>query len=92
MRPNTVYNDGFQIAVLDRGFVYIGDVCHIPGEGIIITNAWNLRRWGTTAGLGQLALHGPTPQTEMDPVGTVTVMQHAVLHFVSTARDCWKKI
>lgn len=78
---------GLQIAVLDRGFVYIGRVvtddkwCHISG-------AWNIRRWGTTHGLGEL-VDGPTPHTELDRVGDVRVPLHSLQHLIAVKGEKW---
>jgi hypothetical protein len=70
-----------QIVVLDRGFVYVGNVT-IKGELMTIENARNIRRWGTTKGLGELANDGPTPNTQLDNVGTVTAPMRAVIHII----------
>ena len=48
-----------QIAVLDRGFVYIG-MCHTADGALVMTGAQCVRRWGTENGLGQLATSGAT--------------------------------
>ena len=77
-----------QIAVLDRGFVYVGDVAR-DGDWYVISGARNVRRWGTTRGLGQLALDGPTPQTILDPVGTVRVNGRALLTLIDTDPSKW---
>jgi hypothetical protein len=47
-----------QIVVLQRGWVYIG---RFSQKGTICTlqNAYNIRRWGTEFGLGELAEKGP---------------------------------
>ena len=81
---------GFGIAVLDRGFVYVGQIAH-DGDWCIITNARNIRYWGTERGLGQLALEGPTDKTKLDAVGTVRVPAHAVIHIVDTGQALWSK-
>ena len=39
----------FQIVVLHRGFVFVGDVERGETE-IVIHSARNIRRWGTTTG------------------------------------------
>jgi len=36
-----------------------------------MTDASCIRLWGTTAGLGELALKGPTKETQLDFCGTV---------------------
>ena len=79
---------GFAIAVLDRGFVYVGDVAH-DGEWCVITNARNVRYWGTERGLGQLALEGPTDKTRLDQVGTVRVPARAVISLIDTEAAKW---
>jgi hypothetical protein len=74
-----------KIAVLDRGFVYVGKVS-IKNDIVTITNARNIRRWGTTKGLGELA-DGPTANTVLDQVGTVTAPMRAVIHFIQCSKD-----
>lgn len=63
-----------RIVVIESGWVFIGvwhsanEVLRIPAH---LTEAACIRRWGTTAGLGQLALNGPTDETILDPCGIV---------------------
>lgn len=67
------------IVVVQQGWVFVGTkaVC----EGIVtLTSAACIRSWGTTRGIGELALRGPTKETVLDPCGTVEVPEHAV-HF-----------
>lgn len=59
-----------RIIVADRGWVFVG-TCHDNSDGsVTITGARNIRRWGTTKGLGELAT-GPTSSTQSDDYGTV---------------------
>ena len=76
---------GFAIIVLDRGFVYVGDV-EIDGDWCVIKNAQNIRRWGTTKGLGEL-VSGPTKDTVLDPAGTVRAPMRAVISVIDAS---WK--
>ena len=80
--------EGFMIAVLDKGFVYVGDVMPIDG-GYCITGTRNIRVWGTTSGLGELALGGPTSSTVLDDVGTLYVPTHACITLISTDKGKW---
>lgn len=77
-----------QIAVLDRGFVYVG-LCQITDGMLTITSARCIRRWGTTAGLGQLALTGPTEKTKLDTAGTVRAPVSALMHLLDCAGSAW---
>jgi hypothetical protein len=77
-----------QIAVLDRGFVYVG-ACAVQDGVLVISNAQCIRRWGTTAGLGQLASAGPQPQTKLDPAGTIRAPLSAVIHLIDCAPTAW---
>ena len=79
---------GFAIVVVDRGWVYVGEVEH-DGEWCAITEARNVRRWGTTSGLGQLAKSGPTDETRLDDYGTVHVPAHAVIALIDADRTKW---
>ena len=78
-------NLGTQIVVLDRGFVYVGKAV-IEGDFVTINNARNLRRWGTTKGLGEL-VDGPTSNTQLDQVGVVVAPVRAVIHFIKCNKD-----
>ena len=78
---------GLQIAVLDRGFVYIGNVV-TDGEWCYISDAWNIRRWGTTRGLGEL-VNGPTAETQLDRVGNVCLPLATLQHLVEVEATKW---
>jgi hypothetical protein len=59
-----------RIVVADRGWVFVG-ACDDNDDGTVtICNARNIRRWGTTTGLGEL-INGPLPETKHDKYGTV---------------------
>ena len=79
---------GFAIVVCDRGFVYVGNTKH-DGEWCVITDARNIRRWGTTKGLGELALNGPLEDTVLDAVGVVRIPARAVINIIDTEEDKW---
>ena len=80
--------DGFYICVLSNGFVYVGDfTLHVTW--FTITNARNVRTWGTTRGLGQLAISGPTKDTKLDPVGSVKAPIASLQHLIETEQSCW---
>lgn len=59
-----------RIIVADRGWVFVGDCEDNQDGSVTIRHARNIRRWGTTTGLGQLA-NGPTSETKHDAAGTV---------------------
>jgi hypothetical protein len=76
-----------KIVVLDKGFVYIG-VPDLKDGLVTISNAYNIRYWGTTQGLGELR-NGPTSKTKIDKVGTVTVPFHALISMIETDNTKW---
>lgn len=77
-----------KIAVLDRGFVYIGYVKK-EDDFLILTYAKNIRAWGTTKGLGEL-VNGPLNGTKLDPVGTVRVPFKALISLIDVDQAKWK--
>ena len=72
-----------RIYVIESGWVLAGfeqtTSPHTSNE-VHITDAVCVRRWGTTGGLGQLALHGPTEKTILDPCGEVRISTRHVLY------------
>lgn len=63
-------NSKRQIVILQRGWVVVGNVSK-DGTEFTISDGSVIRRWGTTNGIGQLALGGPTKDTILDAVGTM---------------------
>lgn len=58
---------GLAIAILERGFVFIGTVT-TDDRWVRIAGARSIIRWGTNKHLGQLANEGPQPNTKLgDP-------------------------
>jgi len=90
IRADTDVDAPYQIAVLDRGFVYIGYV-KWNNDVLTITNARCIRRWGTTKGLGEL-VNGPQPETILDMVGTIHVPVRSLIHLIDVVESAWKNI
>lgn len=83
-RPETVK----QIVILQRGWVFIGDLSK-DGEEFTLSNAQNIQRWGTTKGLGQLASSGPTSNTVLQPAGTVRFHELTVVARLDVDGSKW---
>ena len=79
--------NGFRIAVLDQGFVFVGhcDTKTKPGT-LIITKCRNIRYWGTKNGLGELR-DGPLKETKLDDVGTVEVPEKSLIFTIPCNRE-----
>lgn len=76
------------IAVLDRGFVYVGGIRVMDGF-VVITQARNVHKWGTNRGLGQLAREGPQKDTVLNPSPDVFVPLHALIHLIACVPEKW---
>lgn len=89
--PKRIENSGdygWSIVVADRGFVWIGD-CLREGDSVFMANAQNIRQWGTTKGLGELASHGPTRETELDPIDCLIIPMRAVIAIIPSDTAKW---
>ena len=81
------------IAIHQGGWVYVGyrSVDHAEHR-IVLRRAHNIRRWGTSRGLGELR-GGPLPNTVLDDYGTVQchpLQEIATLHDLDA--DAWAKV
>jgi hypothetical protein len=54
-----------QIVILQRGWVAIGNYS-AKGDECTLVDAAIIRTWGTTKGLGELAMNGPLANTKLD--------------------------
>jgi hypothetical protein len=70
-----------RIIIADRGWVFVGDCTDESDGTVTIRNAKNIRKWGTTTGLGQL-VNGPTGNTVADEYGTVKCLPIAQISVV----------
>jgi hypothetical protein len=78
-----------KIVVLQRGWVYIGRF-ERTGNDCKLTNASNIRIWGTTKGLPEL-VNGPTASTKLDTCeGVVEFDWLTVVHTITVNNDKWK--
>ncbi len=63
-------NSDIKIVILQRGWVMIGRYSK-DGDMVTLENAYVIRTWGTTKGLGELALDGKQSSTKLDKAGHV---------------------
>lgn len=69
-----------KIVVITAGWVIMGLVVPSSKAGITrVEEASVIRVWGTTNGIGEIALKGPTKSTVLDFAGVVEVQDHAVI-------------
>jgi hypothetical protein len=81
--------NGTKIVIGQRGWVFVGDVA-VEGDHLVISNAKNVRRWGTKNGLGELAAKGPLKDTVLDEAGTVRMHTLAVVATIDCNAEVWR--
>lgn len=79
-----------KIAVLQRGWVFIGKFSQ-KGSKCTLTNAYNIRTWGTTKGLGELAEDGKQSATKLDKVNDITFHELSVVVLIDCLDKKWEK-
>ncbi len=72
-----------RIVIAQRGWVFVGGYAE-DGDEVTLTNAKVVRQWGTTKGLGELALNGPTSKTVLDDAGVVRMHRLAIVATLDT--------
>ncbi len=76
------------IVVCDRGFVLVGNIS-TDDNYLTIYNCSNVRRWGTSRGLGELATNGPLENTKLDPQPTTKVHELQVVQIIDCEESKW---
>lgn len=81
-------NSNIKIAILQRGWVMIGRYSE-DGDMCALENAYVIRSWGTTKGVGELALNGKQSGTNLDKAGSVTFHKLTVVALIDCVEEKW---
>lgn len=79
-----------RICILQRGWVFVGEFSKV-GDQCFLRKASNVRVWGTTKGLGELAEGGPLSGTKLDPVPDVQFHELTLIASVKCRGEKWSK-
>jgi len=86
------FTGDMKIVILQRGWIYVG-IVEKNGDDCVIRNAYNIRRWGTTKGLGELSINGPTDNTILDKCyGNVEYNDLTKVNAITVNKEKWEKI
>jgi hypothetical protein len=82
------FEGNIKIVVLQRGWIYIGRF-ERNGNDCKLSNAYNIRSWGTTKGLPEL-VNGATKDTKLDKCeGIVEFDWLTVIHTITVDKSKW---
>ena len=81
-------NSNIKIVVLQRGCVFIGRWKQ-EGDMCSLDNAYTIRTWGTSKGLGELALEGKKTGTKLDKAGHVEFHQLTTVAVINCSEELW---
>lgn len=84
-------NSNIKIVVLQRGWVMIGRWSQ-DGDMCELENAYVIRTWGTTKGLGELALDGKQDNTKLDKAGHVQFHILTVIAQIDCVEAKWNDL
>lgn len=80
---------GIRIAILQRGWICVGRYFKC-GDDVALKGAAVIRNWGTTKGIGELALSGPLDGTRLDPAGVVRFHRLAEVASIECDSNKWQ--
>lgn len=78
-----------KIVILQRGWVAVGKY-YREGDDCRLENASIIRNWGTTKGLGEIALDGPTSKTILDSCPTIRFHVLTAVASIDCVESKWK--
>lgn len=83
-------NSNIKIVILQRGWVVIGRWSQ-EGDMCALDNAYVIRTWGTTNGLGELALEGKKSGTNLDKAGHIDFHILTTVATINCVESVWDK-
>ena|ERR1700722_5533908 len=81
-------NSDIKIVILQRSWVMIGRWSQ-KGDVITLRDAYVIRTWGTSKGLGELALEGKKTNTKLDKAGIVRFNKLTVVAAIDCLPSLW---
>jgi len=78
-----------KIVVLQRGWIVVGKF-ELNGNYVTLTDAKVIRKWGTSKGLGELAMNGATSETTFDPQPDTRFHILTTIEIIDCNDVCWK--
>jgi hypothetical protein len=80
-----------RIVILQRGWVIVGKYFQI-GSKCWIENGYVIRAWGTTKGLGELAIEGKKENTKLDPIPKTEFHELTIVASIICDQSKWKEL
>lgn len=77
-----------KIIILQRGWIAVGKF-YKKGSQCRLTKAAIIRKWGTTKGLGEIAMCGPTSDTVLDKSPDLEFHELTVVATMACSEDKW---
>lgn len=78
-----------KIIILQRGWVVIGKYSEEENDMCVLVDAYVIRSWGTSKGLGELALKGKQTNTKLDKTGTIRFHKLTSVGIIDCVEDKW---
>lgn len=69
----------------------VGERKEIADGFMSLENCAVVRRWGTTAGLGQIAKDGPTENTILDATPPMSIPLTAIINTIECDAEKWRE-
>jgi len=82
-------NTDIKIVILQRGWVAIGRYSEEENDMCVLSDASIIRSWGTSKGLGELALEGKQPNTKLDKTGTIRFHKLTSVGIIDANSELW---
>lgn len=86
----TKTNTPIKIVILQRGWVAIGRYEEEENDMCVLSDAYIIRSWGTSKGLGELALEGKQENTKLDKTGTIRFHKLTSVGIIDCVDSKWE--
>lgn len=87
--PSEPTHSEIKILILQRGWIVIGRYHEEENDIVVLSDAYVIRSWGTSKGLGELALEGKQSSTKLDKTGTVRCHKLTIVGIIDCVESKW---